>query len=61
MALGLASVYNHSYNANCTYGMFFKKDSIIITAVKDIAAGEELFINYNGAPIDAMKVWFETK
>lgn len=61
VALGLVSMYNHSYDANCTYGMFFKKDSIIVTAVKDIPAGEELFINYNGAPDDGKKVWFETK
>lgn len=61
VALGLVSVYNHSYDANCTYGMFFKKASIIVTAVKDIAAGKELFINYNGAPDDGKRVWFETK
>ncbi|HEX8314513.1 MAG TPA: SET domain-containing protein [Flavisolibacter sp.] len=61
MALGLVSVYNHSYNANCQYGMYFKKASISIIAVQDIKAGEELFINYNGTPDDEKKVWFETK
>ena len=61
MALGLISVYNHSYNANCDYGMYFKKDSISIISVRDIKAGEELFINYNGSWNDEKKVWFETK
>jgi hypothetical protein len=61
MALGLVSVYNHSYNANCQYGMYFKKASISIIAVQDIKAGEELYINYNGTPDDEKKVWFETK
>lgn len=61
MALGLVSVYNHSYKANCNYGMYFKKESISIISVRDIAAGEELFINYNGSWDDEKKVWFDTK
>ena len=61
MALGLVSVYNHSYKANCQYGMYYKKQSISIIAVRDIKAGEELFINYNGTWNDDKKVWFETK
>jgi uncharacterized protein len=60
MALGLISIYNHSYQANCDYGMYFKKDSISIIAVRDIEAGEELFINYNGSWNDEKKVWFDT-
>lgn len=59
MALGLVSVYNHSYQANCQYGMFFKQHSINIIAVRDIRAGEELFINYNGTWNDEKKVWFD--
>jgi len=59
MALGLVSVYNHSYKANCNYGMYFKKESISIISVRDIAAGEELFINYNGSWDDEKKVWFD--
>ena len=60
MALGLVSVYNHSYRANCQYGMYYKKASISIIAVRDIEADEELFINYNGTPDDDKKVWFDT-
>ena len=61
MALGLVSVYNHSYSANCQYGMYYKQQAINIIAVRDIRAGEELFINYNGTWNDEKKVWFETK
>lgn len=61
MALGLVSVYNHSYQANCDYGMYYKKQSISIISVRDIKSGEELFINYNGSWNDEKKVWFETK
>ncbi len=59
MALGLVSVYNHSYSANCQYGMYFKQQAINIIAVRDIEAGEELFINYNGTWNDEKKVWFD--
>ena len=59
MALGLISVYNHSYAANCEYGMYFNKHAISIISVRDIKAGEELFINYNGTWNDEKKVWFD--
>src|SRR5438105_1536299 len=48
MALGLVPVYNHSYESNCEYEMYFKKEVIAVKAVRNIKAGEELFINYNG-------------
>ncbi|WP_121354891.1 SET domain-containing protein [Flavisolibacter nicotianae] len=61
MALGLVSVYNHSYKANCQYGMYFNQQAISIITVRDIEAGEELFINYNGTWDDEKKVWFDAK
>jgi SET domain-containing protein len=61
MALGFLAMYNHSYKANCQYGMYFKQQSISIISVRDIEAGEELFINYNGTWDDEKKVWFDTK
>jgi len=30
-----------------------------ITTVRDIAAGEELFINYNAEPDDQTAIWFD--
>lgn len=61
MALGLIPMYNHSYEANCDYGMFYKKGVISLTAVRDIKKGGELFINYNGVWNNKKKVWFDEK
>lgn len=61
VALGYVSVYNHSYRSNCEYEMDFKKREITVRAVQFINAGEELFINYNGAWNNKKPVWFETK
>jgi SET domain-containing protein len=60
MALGLVPVYNHSYTANCEYEMYFKKDLIAVKTVREIGAGEELFINYNGDWNSDKQVWFDT-
>src|SRR5687767_7079520 len=48
MALGYVPLYNHSYESNCEYEMDFRKQVITIKTVKEINAGEQLFINYNG-------------
>jgi SET domain-containing protein len=61
MALGYVAVYNHSYASNCEYEMDYDNASISIKAVRNIAAGEELFINYNGDWDDAKPVWFRTE
>lgn len=61
MALGYIPVYNHSYESNCEYETDFEFEQIRITTVRAIAAGEELFINYNGEWNDPRPVWFETK
>lgn len=60
MSLGLVAMYNHSYKANCQYGMYYKQQAISIIAVRDIEPGEELFINYNGTWDEEKKVWFDT-
>ena len=59
MALGLVSMYNHSYKSNCEYFMDFEKDLIAIKTVRHIKKGEELTINYNGDWDDPAKLWFE--
>lgn len=59
MALGLVPIYNHSYDSNCTYIMQYDTQEFIIQTVKDIKAGEELTINYNGEPDDGTRVWFD--
>src|SRR6185437_1437165 len=59
MALGLVPMYNHSYQSNCEYFMDFDDESIQVKTVREIAAGEELTINYNGDWNDQKKIWFE--
>lgn len=59
MALGLVPMYNHSYEANCEYEMHFGKEVIAVKAMRDIEAGEQLFVNYNGDWDNKEKVWFE--
>jgi uncharacterized protein len=59
MALGYVALYNHSGNSNCTYEMDYDERTISVHAVRDISAGEELFINYNGDWNDDRPVWFE--
>ncbi|MDP4261512.1 MAG: SET domain-containing protein [Bacteroidota bacterium] len=61
MALGYVPVYNHSYRSNCEYEMDFENASISIKTVRFIKAGEELFINYNGAWNDNKPIWFDAK
>lgn len=60
MAQGYISVYNHSYTSNCEYFMNYDDKTIMVKAVRDISAGEELTINYNGDWDDEKPVWFET-
>ena len=59
VALGYLSIYNHSYAANCVYEMDFDNATISITTVKPVAAGDELFINYNADGQADKPVWFE--
>ncbi len=61
LALGYVSMYNHSYSSNCDYEMDYDAQTISIVTVKQINAGEELFINYNGEWNDATPVWFEAR
>ncbi len=59
MAMGYVPVYNHASPSNCEYEMDYEDDTITVTTVRDIEAGEELFINYNGDWDDQRPVWFE--
>jgi hypothetical protein len=61
MALGFIPMYNHAYQANCEYEMYFGKQVMTVKTVRNIKAGEELFINYNGDWNNAAKVWFDAR
>lgn len=49
LALGYGSMYNHSYSPNARYDDLPQRTKVF-TAIKDIAAGEEITVNYNGEP-----------
>ncbi|MBL7765425.1 MAG: SET domain-containing protein-lysine N-methyltransferase [Chitinophagaceae bacterium] len=59
MAMGYIPIYNHSYHSNSEYFQDYETGTISIRTVRDIAAGEELTINYNGDWDNQKPVWFE--
>ncbi|MEA5551167.1 SET domain-containing protein [Anabaena cylindrica UHCC 0172] len=59
IALGFASLFNHSYHPNALYIKNFSKNVIEFIAHKDIRAGEEITVNYNGQVDDLSPVWFD--
>ncbi|RYD74171.1 MAG: SET domain-containing protein-lysine N-methyltransferase [Sphingobacteriales bacterium] len=61
MALGLIPMYNHSYQSNSDYYMDFDEQMMIIKTVRNIEAGEEITINYNGDWDNGKKLWFDAE
>ena len=61
LGMGYISIYNHSYQSNCYYEMDFENELMTIKTLRQIAAGEELFINYNAVPDDTTPIWFDAQ
>ena len=59
ICLGFGSIYNHSYRSNAVYFLDLTKKQIIVKALRDISAFEEITTNYNRDPIDTSPLWFE--
>ena len=59
ICLGYGSLYNHSYEPNCIYETYYDDETIHFITIRDIAAGEELTVNYNHDPNDKKPVWFD--
>jgi len=59
IALGFGSLYNHAYDSNAEYIIDLDELTIDIYSVRDIEAGEEITVNYNGEPGDMKPVWFD--
>lgn len=57
LVLGFGSMYNHSYSPNARYDDVGRQTKVY-TAVRDIAAGQEITINYNGHEDDDTPVGF---
>jgi SET domain-containing protein len=58
LALGYGSLYNHSYKPNAKYEDEEEQAKRFV-ALRDIKAGEEVTVNYNGSPTGRAKMWFD--
>jgi hypothetical protein len=58
LVLGYGSLFNHSYEPNATYDINFTNHTFDYYAYKDIKAGEEILINYNGEVDNKESLWF---
>lgn len=61
IALGQASFLNHSYAPNVASDKDLHGRRIVFSAIRDIATGEELTINYNGELDSGEPVGFEVR
>lgn len=50
ICLGWGAVYNHSFTPNARFEKFIDDRRMDFTALRDIEAGEEILVNYNGDP-----------
>jgi SET domain-containing protein len=57
IALGYGSLYNHSPDPNAEFTPDFGDDTILFIALKDIAAGEEITVDYQ-AGASERSLWF---
>ncbi len=58
LALGYGSLYNHSYRPNAKYEDEQPQAKRFV-ALRDIRAGEEVTVNYNGSPTSRKQMWFD--
>ncbi|MGM9925452.1 MAG: SET domain-containing protein [Bacillus sp. (in: firmicutes)] len=56
--LGYGMLFNHSYEPNAEYEISFEDHAFHFYAYKDIQAGEEILINYNGDVDIDDPLWF---
>ena len=59
--LSVCSLCNHSYLPNAAFDRRFGAGTIAFLALRDIAAGEEITINYNGDPASRGRLWFRVR
>jgi uncharacterized protein len=57
VAMGHGSFYNHDTDPSCTYEVHDVLDALVLRATRDVAAGEELTIDYTGGGVN--ELWFE--
>lgn len=59
LALGYGSLYNHSWEPNAEYELDHRRKLARFHAVRDIAADDEVTINYTGHPDGRGDLWFD--
>lgn len=59
IALGFGSLFNHSYRPSAKYATNETDGTVDFVALRDIAPGEEVFVNYNRDPESQEPLWFE--
>ncbi|MEZ5045487.1 MAG: SET domain-containing protein-lysine N-methyltransferase [Chitinophagaceae bacterium] len=59
IGMGFLSIYNHACPSNCEYFQDYKQRIMHIKSIRDIAAHEEITINYQGDYANDKPVWFE--
>ena len=57
ICLGYGSLYNHAYEPNARWEKCIDAERMDFYAIRDIADGEEITVNYNGVPADTRKLW----
>ena len=58
VAMGHGSFYNHADEPNCTYEVHDGlDDALVVRTLRDVAAGEELTIDYTGGGVN--ELWFD--
>lgn len=62
IALGYGSLYNHAVTPNAEHRKNAADGTVTVVAVREIAAGEEIFIHYDTGIGGAQQgVWFEVR
>lgn len=61
IVLGYGSLYNHAYEPNAQYAPDYAGNTLDFYALRDIEAGEEITVNYNGDPKEHTELWFEVE
>ena len=59
IACGYGSLYNHSIEPNASYQKDLEANELIFVAIRRIAAGDEITVNYNGDPEDKTSIIFD--
>ncbi len=59
IVLGFGSIYNHSPTPNAEVIPYYNDFQFSFYALKDIQAGEEITVNYNGDDNGNNLIWFE--